>query len=146
MVNGDITNKFIPGEVNRSRVKISSVLCAKCGKMIHSRCAGMKRDTANLKRNLAWRKCEMNTGEAVEQEEKIYDGLETVREFTYLGDSVGAGGGCRAAMTARTRHREVKIRECSEFLHGSNFPLKLKGAVYKSFAMPEIQHRTKHSA
>ena len=41
--------------------------------------------------------------EAVEQEEKLCDEVETVREFTYLGDRVSAGEGCEAAVTARTR-------------------------------------------
>ena len=43
-----------------------------------------------------------NIGEAVEQEEKLCDVVETVREFTYLGDRVSAGGGCEATVTART--------------------------------------------
>ena len=29
--------------------------------------------------------------------------METVSEFTYLGDRVSAGGGCEAVVTARTR-------------------------------------------
>ena len=29
----------------------------------------------------------------------LCDEVETVREFTYLGDRVGAGGGCEAAVT-----------------------------------------------
>ena len=36
----------------------------------------------------------------MEQEEKLCDEVETVREFTYLGDRVSASGGCE---TARTR-------------------------------------------
>ena len=39
----------------------------------------------------------------MEQEEKLWDKVETVREFTYLGDRLSAGGGCEAAVTARTR-------------------------------------------
>ena len=31
---------------------------------------------------------------------KRCDEVETVREFTYLGDRVCAGGGCEAAVTA----------------------------------------------
>ena len=34
----------------------------------------------------AYRKCEWNIRETVEQEEKISDEVETVREFTYLGE------------------------------------------------------------
>ena len=33
----------------------------------------------------------MQFGEAVEQEEKLCDEVETVREFTYLGDRMKAG-------------------------------------------------------
>ena len=39
----------------------------------------------------------------MEQEVKLCDEVETVSEFTYLGDRVSAGGGCEAAATARTR-------------------------------------------
>ena len=39
----------------------------------------------------------------LEKEEKLCGKVELVREFTYLGDSVIAGGGCDAAVTARTR-------------------------------------------
>ena len=64
--------------------------------------------------------------------------METVREFTYLGDRVSAGGGCETAVTARMRCRWVKFRECSELLYGRRFPLRLKGAVYKSYVWPAI--------
>ena len=32
-----------------------------------------------------------------------WDEVETLREFTYLGDRVSAGGGCETTVTARTR-------------------------------------------
>ena len=38
--------------------------------------------------NFACRKCEGNICEAVEQDEKLCDYVETVREFTYLVDRV----------------------------------------------------------
>ena len=82
------------------RVKAKSVLCLQCGKWIHGRCAGMKRVTPLFSRNSTCRKCEGNIGEAVEQEKKLCDEVETVREFTYLGDRVNAGGLCEAAVTA----------------------------------------------
>ena len=44
-----------------------------------------------------------NIGEALEQEDRLKDVVETVWEFTYLGDSVSADGGCEAAVTARAR-------------------------------------------
>ena len=52
--------------------------------------------------------------------------------ITYLGDRVSAGGGCEAAVTAIAQCWWVKFRDCGELLYGRRFPLKLKGAVYKS--------------
>ena len=48
----------------------------------------------------------------MEQEQTLCDEVETARESTYLGDRVSAGGGCEAAVTARTRCGWVKFREC----------------------------------
>ena len=61
--------------------------------------------------NFACRKCEGNIGVSVEQEEKVCDEVETVREFTYLGDSVSACGGCEAAVTARAKCGWPMFRE-----------------------------------
>ena len=60
----------------------------------------MKSVTPRFSRNFTCRKYEGNIGEAVEQEVKLGDEVETVREFTYLGDRVSAGGGCEVAVTA----------------------------------------------
>ena len=54
----------------------------------------------------------------MEHEVKLCDEVETVSEFTCLGDRVSACGGCEAAMTARTRCGCVKFRECGELLCG----------------------------
>ena len=56
----------------------------------------------------------------MEQEEKSCDEVKTVREFTYLGDRVSAGGGCEAAVNTRTRCRWDKFIECSELLYGKS--------------------------
>ena len=83
-------------------------------------------------RNFTCRKCEGNIGEAVEQEERLCNEVETEREFTYVDDRVCAGGGCEATVTARTRCGCVKSMECGELLYCRRFPLKLKWAVCKS--------------
>ena len=50
----------------------------KCGKWFHSTCAGAKRLTPKLSRNVAFlNECEGNIGEGVEQEEKLCDDEET---------------------------------------------------------------------
>ena len=111
-------------------VKVSSILCIQCGKWIHARCVRVIMVTPRLSINFACRKCEGNIGEAVKREENLCDEVETVRQFTCHGDRMSVGGGCEAAVTARTRCWWVKFREYGELLYG-RFPLKLKGAVYK---------------
>ena len=68
----------------------------------------------------------------MEQDDKLCDEVGTVRDCTYHGDRVSAGGGCEAAVTARTRCGWVRFSECDELLCGRRFPLNLKGAVYWS--------------
>ena len=85
----------------------------------------MKRVTPKFSRNVTCRKCDGNIGEAVEQDETSCDEVETVSEFTYLGNRVSAGGGCGVSVAARTRCGWVKFRECSELLYGRRFPLLL---------------------
>ena len=48
----------------------------------------------------------------MEQEERLCDEVETVIEFTYLGDRVNVGGVCEAAATARARCGWHMYREC----------------------------------
>ena len=40
--------------------------------------------------------------------------VETVQEFTYLGDNVSVSAGCEAAVTLRTKCGWAKCRECGE--------------------------------
>ena len=54
------------------------------------------------------------------------------------GDRVNAGGGCEAAVTARTRYGWVKLRECGDLLYCRGFAQRFKGAVYMSYVRPAI--------
>ena len=63
-------------------------------------------------------------------EKILCDRVETVREFSHLGDRVGACGGCETSVTSRTRYGRVKFAECGKLLYGKRFHLRLKGAVY----------------
>ena len=51
----------------------------------------------------------------MEQEDKLCDEVETVWEFTNLGDRAMAGGGCEDAVTAKTRCGWIKLMEFGEF-------------------------------
>ena len=46
----------------------------------------------------------------MEQEERLCDEVETVREFTCLGDRLCADGGIEASLTARTRCWWINFR------------------------------------
>ena len=98
----------------------------------------MNRATPKLLRNITCRKCEGNIGEAVEQEEKLCEEVETVREFTYLDDRVSAFDVCEAAVIASTRCGLVKFRECIEVMHCRRFPLKLTVSFYMSYVGPAL--------
>ena len=106
-------------------------MCVQCGKWVHCRCARIKKGNTKVLKKSTCRKCEGNTGEAVEQEEKSCDEAKTVKEFTFLGDKVSAGRGCEAAVTVRTRCGWAKHRVCGEIMYGRRLPLKLKGGDYK---------------
>ena len=88
MVCGGITkdsmskSKVDPCWVCFLRVKANSVLCVQCGKWIYGRCAGVKSVTPKFSKNFTCRKCEGNIGEAMEQELKLCDEVETVKELT----------------------------------------------------------------
>ena len=72
----------------------NSVLCIKCGKWIHGRCAKVKRVTPKLGRDFVCGRCEKKDEELTEQVEELCEEVETVRSFCYLGDRVDANGGC----------------------------------------------------
>ena len=136
--DGMSESKVYPCVVCSLRVKANSVLCVWCYLWVHGGCSLVKRVTPNIYRSFTCRKYEGNIGETVEQEVKLYDEMETVWEFTYLGVRESAGGGCVAAVTARTRCGWVRLRECGELLYGRRFPLSMKGAVYMSCIRPAI--------
>ena len=96
-------SKIYPLRIRRLRAKYNSALCVQCGKWIHRSRAGLKTTTPELSRDFACSMCEGDNRELVEQEEKLCDEVETVRVSTYLGERVNAGGGCEAAVTARTK-------------------------------------------
>ena len=131
MVSGSITKDGMSkSNVNQCgvcslRVKANTIFCVQCCRWIHGVCAVVKSVTQKFSRNITCRKYDGNVGDAVEQEEKLCDEVETVWEFTYPGDRVSAGGGYETAVTDRTRCGLVNVRACDEFPYGRRFPLKL---------------------
>ena len=143
VISGSITKDGTPKGNDPSgvcclRAMVDSNLYVKCGKWIHSRCSGVKRVNQQFSGNFICKKCEGNIGDAVEQKETLCDEVKTVREFTIIGDRDSAGGGCEAAVTARTRRGLAKLRECGELLCDRRFRLKLNGVVHKSYVKPAM--------
>ena len=67
------------------------------------------------------------------QQEVIYDEVEAVKEFCYLGNRLNASGGCEAAMTAKTIAGWKKFRECGKIPFRKRFSLWMKEKIYKSY-------------
>ena len=53
---------------------------------------------------------------------------------------MSVGGGCESVVTAGARCWWANHKECGDLLYGRKFPLKLKGAVYKSCVRPVIMY------
>ena len=66
--------------------------------------------------------------------EVLYDEVETVKGFCYLGNRLNASGGCETAVTPRVRIEWMNFRECGELLLGRRFSVTMKGMVYRSCA------------
>ena len=75
-------------------------------------------------------------------EEKLHDDVETVIDFSYLGDRINSVGGCVAVVASRTRLGWLKFKEFHDLLCGKKCPLKIKGTVYKSCVRSAILHRS----
>ena len=91
-----------------------------------------KRVTNRLAIDFKCRNCKGHNKNIEDQKEKLHDDVETVTEFSCLGDRINSGGGCEATITYRTRIGRTKFRECQDTLCRKKFLLKIIGIVYKS--------------
>ena len=127
------------------RVMANSMLCTKCGKWLHGRCAKMKRVTSTLAKGFV---CELGVytkkGIVVPGEEiSFFVQVDFVKSFCYLMDRLNASGGSEAAETARTRIGWIKFRECGELLYGRKFSLKIRERIYQSCIRSKMLYRSK---
>ena len=51
-----------------------------------------------------------------DQEEKLHYDVETVTEFSYLGNKITSRSECETTVTSRTRIELAKFRECQHLL------------------------------
>ena len=95
----------------------------KCGKWVHGRCVKIKRVTSTPTKSFVCELCVDTKKGIVEpgEELSIFDKVDFVKSFCYLGDSLNANGGSEAAVTAKTRIGWIKFRECEWLLYGKKF-------------------------
>ena len=114
----------------------NSIQCGGCKKWIHRKCSEVK---GKLKENPGYRcaKCVSGgcaEGDAEEQEVMLEwcSSLECVNRFCYLGDMLGAAGGCGEASRTRVQGALGQFKDFAELLTRRGIPLKQKGRVYRS--------------
>ena len=115
------SSKKDPCDICGRKTMLIAVLCKSCGNWIHGRGAKIKRVTNTHAIDMRCRKfkeCHRNVGD---QEDKLHEDVETVTDFSYLGDRIYSEGGCEAAVTSRTRLGWVEFRDCQDLHCGKHF-------------------------
>ena len=115
-------------------VMTNSVMCTKCGKWVHGRCAKMKRVASTLAKGFVCELCVYTKKGIMKPGEELsfFDQADFVKSSCNLGDRLNASDGSEATVTVRTRIGWIKFRECGELLSGRKFSLKMKGRIYQS--------------
>ena len=134
--NMDVKSGKFPCGVCGRGVGRNSIQCGGCQKWVHKKCSGVK---GKLKEDLGYRcgKCVGGVRAescADEQEAVLVDGssFECVNRFCYLGDMLGAAGGCGEASRTRVRGAWGQFKEFASLLTRRGIPLKQKGKVYRT--------------
>ena len=101
--------------VRRKGVGSNSIYCAGCSHWVHKKCSGV---IGSLKSNPDYR-CSRCKGTARPIDGRPHNELllmqdkkqDVVDSFCYLGDTIGAGGGCDLSVTTRIRSAWGKFQE-----------------------------------
>ena len=102
-----LKSKVDPCAKSGKRVKANLMMCTKCNKWVHGRCAKMKRVTSTLAKGFVCELC-VDTKEGIiepGEELSFFDQVDFVKSFRYLRNRLKASGGSKTAVTARTRIR-----------------------------------------
>ena len=122
-------SKTDPCAMCGKRVIANFIMRTKCRCWIHKKCTKRKKLSVALAQSF---KCRSLTAGTVETKEELHVGIETLKDFCYLGDRLNASGASEAAVTA-TKIGWVKFRERGEVLYGKRFSLRLRGK-----SLPEL--------
>ena len=131
-----------PCGVCRKGVGNNSIYCSGCSHWVHKKCSGL---AGTLRCNPEYR-CSRCGGVA-----RPIDGrpntkwtlngdseLDMVDHFCYLGDTIGAGGGCDLSITARIRSAWGKFRELLPLLTSRVLSFKTRGRIYITYIRPVL--------
>ena len=126
-----------PCSVCRKGVGSNSIYCAGCSHWVHKKCSGV---IGSLKSNPDYH-CSRCKGTArpidgrprnewlLMQDKK----LDVVDSFCYLGDTIGAGGGCDLSVITRIRSAWGKFRELLPILTSRALSYITRGQMYSTY-------------
>ena len=80
--------------------KTMAVLCRSCGNWIHARCTKIEGVINGLAVDFRCRKCNGSHENLKDLDKKSSYDVETVTDFSYLGDRINSGGGFEVAVTS----------------------------------------------
>ena len=106
------SSKKYPCGICGRKTMANAVLCESCGNWIQGSYVKINRVTNTLAIDLEHRKCKGCHKNAVDQEEKLHEDVETLTDVLYLGDRIYSGGGCKMAVASRTILECIKFRGC----------------------------------
>ena len=131
-----------PCGVCRKGVGSNSIYCEGCSCWVHKKCSGI---AGVLVPNPAYR-CNRCQGLArpingsISERFNLSVGidLDIVKSFCYLGDTIDAGGGCEASVTARIRAAWGKFRQLLPLLTSCGLSLHTRGKIYSTYIRPVL--------
>ena len=120
-----------PCGVCRNGVGANSIRCTTCNAWVHKKCCGVSGNLVKAAQQFRCKTCVESRIAEMDEETEIelenHGKLECVKEFRYLGDMIGAGGGAGEASIARFRSAWVKFRELAPISTARGASLKVKG-------------------
>ena len=126
-----------PCSVCRKGVGSNSIFCAGCSHRVHKKCSGV---IGSLKSNPDYH-CSRCKGNACPIDGRPHNELllmqdkklDVVDSFCYLGDTIGAGGGCDLSVITRIRSAWGKFRELLPILTSHALSYITRGQIYSTY-------------
>ena len=121
----------------------NSICCSKCLLWVHKKCSGIK-GRLSSDPDFVCSRCQGLArpidGRPVKSVPVSGELLDVEDSFCYLGDMLGAGGGCTQAVIARCGVAWGKFRKLLPVLTSRHLPFKVKGRVYNSCVRAAMLH------